>query len=226
MMQQIQDKLKKAVARAAIKYVINDEIIGLGTGSTTNFFIDELNKIKTNIIGVVASSEATAIKLKQYGISVFNLNEVKTIPIYIDSADEITSVGTMIKGGGGALTREKIIASAAKKFICIVDSSKFVDVLGKFPLPVEVLPMACNIVTSKLSALGYKPSLRKKNGQPLLTDNNCYIIDVVGLHITAPIETETIINNIAGVVTVGLFAHQKANICLLSGMDGVKTLIF
>lgn len=223
---QTQDELKKSVARAAIKYVIDSKIIGIGTGSTTNFFIDELNKIKTNIIGVVASSEATAIKLKWYGISVLNLHEVKSIPIYIDSADEITSLGIMIKGGGGALTREKIIASVAKKFICIVDSSKFVDVLGKFPLPVEVIPMACNIVSSKLSALGCEPRLRIKNGKPLLTDNHCHIIDVVGLHITAPIEIETIINNIAGVVTVGLFARQRANICLLSGINGIKTLMF
>lgn len=222
-------ELKQAAAKAAIQYLPKNEVIGIGTGSTTNYFIDQLNKTKAymKIKGAVASSEATASKLRFYNIPIFDLNEIDTISVYIDSADEITPLGAMIKGGGAALTREKIIASVAKQFICIADSSKLVDVLGKFPLPIEVIPIATNVVIRKLSMLdNCQPRLRMKNNKPLITINGCYIIDIIGLNITAPIELETIINNITGVVTVGLFAHKSANICLLSTNIGVKKLIF
>jgi len=221
-----QDELKFAVARSAIDYIIDGEIIGVGTGSTANFFIDELAKIKHRIKAAVASSEATAARLKSHGIEVLDLNQVDSIPVYVDGADEITNEGAMIKGGGGALTREKIIASASKKFICIADGSKLVDVLGKFPLPVEVVPMAHSVVSRKLSALGGEPRLRMSNGKPFITDNGNIIIDVVGMQILRPAEMEDRINNIVGVVTVGLFARQGANVCLLGTADGVKTLTF
>lgn len=221
-----QDELKQAVARAAIEYVVDGEIVGVGTGSTANFFIDELGKIKHRIKGAVASSEVTAERLRGHGITVFDLNEIDSMPVYIDGADEITPQGAMIKGGGAALTREKIVASVAQKFICIADGSKLVDVLGKFPLPVEVIPMAQRVVARKLSALGCEARLRLKDGQPLVTDNGCYIIDVIGLAITDPVAMEASINNIVGVVTVGLFARQGANVCLLGTADGVKKLEF
>lgn len=221
-----QDELKQAVARAAIDYVVDGEIIGVGTGSTANFFIDELGKIKHRIKGAVASSEATAARLKSHGIAVFDLNDVDSMPVYIDGADEITARGAMIKGGGAALTREKIVASVAVKFICIADGSKLVDVLGNFPLPVEVIPMARAVVTRKLAALGCQPRLRLKDGKPLITDNGCELIDVVGLKILNPVEMEATINSIAGVVTVGLFAQRGANIALLGTADGVRKLTF
>ncbi|MEN3297348.1 MAG: ribose 5-phosphate isomerase, partial [Burkholderiales bacterium] len=160
-----QDELKQAVARAAIDYVVDGEIIGVGTGSTANFFIDELGKIRDRIKGAVASSEATAARLKSHGIPVFDLNDIDSMPVYIDGADEITSAGAMIKGGGAALTREKIVASVAEKFVCIADGSKLVDMLGKFPLPVEVIPMAQRVVARKLAALGGEPRLRMKDGK-------------------------------------------------------------
>jgi ribose 5-phosphate isomerase A len=221
-----QDELKQAVARAAIDYVVEDEIIGVGTGSTANFFIDELGKIKDRIKGAVASSEATAARLTSHGIPVLDLNQVDSMPIYVDGADEITPHGAMIKGGGGALTREKIVASVADRFICIADGSKLVKVLGDFPLPVEVIPMAQSAVGRKLAALGGHPRLRMKEGKPVMTDNGCVIIDVVGLRILDPKGLEETINNIAGVVTVGLFARQGANVCLLGTAEGVKTLTF
>ena len=221
-----QDELKQAVARAAIDYVIDGEIIGVGTGSTANFFIDELARIKDRIKGAVASSEATAERLRGHGIKVFDLNDVETMPVYIDGADEINAQGAMIKGGGAALTREKIVASVAQKFVCIADGSKLVDVLGKFPLPVEVIPMATSVAARKLSALGCEAKLRLKDDKPLVTDNGCYILDVVGLSITEPAEIEAAINNIVGVVTVGLFARQGADVCLLGTPDGVKKLEF
>lgn len=221
-----QDELKQAVARAAIEYVVEGEIVGVGTGSTANFFIDELGKIKHKITGAVASSEVTAERLKSHGIKVFDLNEVDSMPVYIDGADEITPSGAMIKGGGAALTREKIVASVAEKFVCIADGSKLVDMLGRFPLPVEVIPMAHAVVARKLKALGGEPRLRLKDGKPLLTDNGCVIIDVLGLQIVNPAEMEEKINNIVGVVTVGLFARSGANVCLLGTADGVKTLKF
>jgi len=221
-----QDELKQAVARAAIEYVVEGRIVGVGTGSTANFFIDELAKIKDRIAGTVASSEATAARLKSHGIEVFDLNDVESMPVYVDGADEINRQGAMIKGGGAALTREKIVASVADKFICIADGSKLVDVLGHFPLPVEVIPMSRAVVARKLKALGGEPRLRMKDGQPVLTDNGCMILDVVGLQIANPVELEQQINAIVGVVTVGLFAERGANVCLLGTADGVKTLTY
>ena len=221
-----QDEMKQAVARAAIEYVPSGEIIGVGTGSTANFFIDELGKIKDRIKGAVASSEATAARLKSHGIPVFDLNEVESMSVYIDGADEIDPKGAMIKGGGAALTREKIVASVAAKFVCIADGSKLVDVLGAFPLPVEVIPMAHAAVARQLKTLGGEPRLRMKDGQPLLTDNGCMILDVAGLKITDPAALEARINNIAGVVTVGLFAQRGADVGLLGTAEGVKKLTF
>ena len=221
-----EDELKQAVARAAIKYVVAGEIVGVGTGSTANFFIDELAKIKQSIPGAVASSEATAARLRSHGIKVLDLNDVVSMPVYIDGADEIDASGAMIKGGGAALTREKIVASVAEKFVCIADGSKLVKVLGKFPLPVEVIPMAQAVVSRQLSLLGGEPKLRMKDGKPLLTDNGNFILDVHGLEITKPIQMEALMNNIVGIVTVGLFAKQGANVCLLGMEEGVKTLAF
>jgi len=221
-----QDQLKQAVARAAIEYVVDGEIIGVGTGSTANFFIDELGKIKARIKGAVASSEATAARLAAHGIPVFDLNQVESMPVYIDGADEITPQGAMIKGGGAALTREKIVASVARRFVCIADGSKLVDTLGAFPLPVEVIPMAQAALARALTALGGQPRLRLKDGQPLVTDNGGYILDVVGLKITRPAELEAEINNLPGVITVGLFARKGADVCLLGTADGVRTLKF
>jgi ribose 5-phosphate isomerase A len=221
-----QDELKQAVARAAIDYVVEGEIVGVGTGSTANFFIDALTGIKDRIKGAVASSEATAARLKSHGIPVFDLNQVESMPVYIDGADEITPQGAMIKGGGAALTREKIVASVAQTFVCIADGSKLVDVLGNFPLPIEVIPMAQAVVMRKLALLGGQPRLRLKDGQPLITDNGNLIVDLVGMKIANPAELEEQINNIVGVVTVGLFARQGANVCLLGTAEGVKTLKF
>jgi ribose 5-phosphate isomerase A len=223
-----QDELKQAVAVAAIDYVVDGAIIGVGTGSTANFFIDELAKIKQRIKGTVASSEATAARLRAHGIAVFDLNEVDAIAVYIDGADEITNSGAMIKGGGAALTREKIVASVADKFVCIADGSKLVDVMGKFPLPVEVLPMARAAVMRKLAALGGQPRLRLKPGseQAFITDNGGEIIDVAGLSITDPVALEQAINQLPGVIAVGLFALRGANVCLLGTSEGVKKLTF
>ena len=222
-----QDELKQAVARAAIDYVQGD-IIGVGTGSTANFFIDELAKIKDRIKGTVASSEARARGLRGHGTAVLALNDVDSIAVYIDGADEITSTGAMIKGGGGALTREKIVASVAQKFVCIADGSKLVQVLGKFPLPVEVLPMARSAASRKLAELGGQPRVRVKPGtsEAFVTDNACNIIDVSGLAIHDPVAFETESNQIVGVVTVGLFARRAADVCLLGTAEGVKTLAF
>lgn len=223
-----QDELKQAVARAAIDYIVDGEIIGVGTGSTANFFIDELGKVKHRIRGTVASSEATAARLKSHGIAVFDLNEVEQMPVYIDGADEITRQGAMIKGGGAALTREKIVASVSKSFVCIADGSKLVQTLGKFPLPVEVVPMARAAVMRKLAALGGQPKLRTKPGtdEAFVTDNGGHLIDVAGLSITDPVALENEINQIVGVIAVGLFAQRGANVCLLGMADGVKTLTF
>jgi ribose 5-phosphate isomerase A len=221
-----QDELKQAVARAAIDYVVDGEIVGVGTGSTANFFIDELGKIKHLIKGAVASSEATAERLRSHGIQVFDLNQIESMPVYIDGADEITPQGAMIKGGGAALTREKIVASVADKFVCIADGSKLVEVLGTFPLPVEVIPMAQAVVARQLAKLGGEPRLRIKDGKPLITDNGCMIIDMVGLNIQDPAGMEARINGIVGVVTVGLFAQRGADIGLLGTVEGVKKLVF
>lgn len=223
-----QDELKQAVAAAAIAYVVDGEIIGVGTGSTANFFIDELAKIKHRIKGAVASSEATAARLRGHGIDVYDLNDVAAIAVYIDGADEITAAGAMIKGGGAALTREKIVASVAAKFVCIADGSKLVDTLGTFALPVEVLPMARAAVMRRLSTLGGQPKLRLKAGSDagFITDNGGEIIDVAGLSITDPVALEREINQIPGVIAVGLFALRGADVCLLGAGDGVRTLTF
>jgi ribose 5-phosphate isomerase A len=223
-----QDELKQAVAVAAIQYVVDGEIIGVGTGSTANFFIDELAKIKHRIKGTVASSEATAARLRGHGIAVFDLNDVTSIAVYIDGADEITASGAMIKGGGAALTREKIVASVSQRFVCIADGSKLVEVMGKFPLPVEVLPMARSAVMRKMSALGGQPKLRTKPGsdQAFITDNGGEIIDVAGMAILDPVALEQAINQVPGVVAVGLFALRGADVCLLGTGEGVKTLTF
>lgn len=213
-----QDELKHQVAIAAIKYV-KSGIIGVGTGSTANFFIDELAKVKHKIDGAVASSEATAERLRKHGIEVFDLNSVDGMEIYVDGADEITEHMHMLKGGGGALTREKIVAANAKDFICICDESKFVNVLGKFPLPVEVLPMARSYVARELSKLGGNPVLRD-----FKTDNGNIILDVHNLNISDPIEMEAKINQIVGVVTNGLFAARPANVLLLATVNGVQTI--
>ena len=213
------DELKRATARAAIEHVPAG-IIGVGTGSTANFFIDELAKIKHRIDGAVASSEATAQRLRGHGIEVLDLNSVGALEVYVDGADEITEHMHMIKGGGGALTREKIVAACSKKFVCIADASKLVAMLGKFPLPVEVVPMARSYVARQLTALGGQPVLR----QGFITDNGNVILDVHGLKIMNPVELETRINQIVGVVTNGLFAARPADVLLLGATDGVRTL--
>ena len=212
-----QDQLKKQVAEAAIEYV-QSGIIGVGTGSTANFFIDALGEIKNKIEGAVASSKSTAERLESHGIEVFDLNSVNNIEIYVDGADEITEHMHMLKGGGGALTREKIVAANAKTFICICDESKYVPTLGKFPLPVEVLPMARSYVARELAKLGGQPQLRD-----FTTDTGNVILDVHGLNIEDPIKMEDKINQIVGVVTNGLFASRPANILLLGTSNGVKT---
>lgn len=214
-----QDELKQAVARVAIDYVPQG-IIGVGTGSTANFFIDELAKVKGKFDGAVASSEATAQRLKSHGISVYELNDVGELEIYVDGADEITKHMHMIKGGGGALTREKIVAACAKQFVCLADATKLVDLLGKFPLPVEVIPMARSYVARELTKLGGQPRLR----DGFITDNGNVILDVVGLTIMNPVGLETKLNQIVGVVTNGLFALRPADVLLLGTTDGVKTM--
>jgi ribose 5-phosphate isomerase A len=219
-----QDELKQAVAHAAIRYVVDGEIVGVGTGSTANFFIDALGEIRHRIKGAVASSEATAARLAARGVPVFDLNEIDQIPVYIDGADEIDHSGAMIKGGGGALTREKIVASVAEKFICIADQSKLVDVLGKYPLPVEVIPMATSSVTRALRDLGADPVVRMRDGAPYMTDNQGYILDLSGLQINDPKALEQQINQLPGVVSVGLFALKGAAVCLLGTDQGVRAI--
>ncbi len=216
-----QDDLKRAVAQAAIAYVPADSIVGVGTGSTANFFIDELAKIKHKLRAAVASSEASAKRLQGHGIEVISLNDAGTLPVYVDGADEITRHLHMLKGGGGALTREKIVAAASKKFVCLCDSSKLVDVLGKFPLPVEVIPMARSYIARELVKLGGQPKLR----EGFVTDNGNIIIDVHGLQIMNPVELESILNELAGVVTNGLFARRGADVLLLGKPEGVQTII-
>ncbi len=214
-----QDEMKQAVARAAIEHVPAG-IIGVGTGSTANYFIDALASVKGRIDGAVASSVATAERLKKHGIQVLELNEVGEMEVYVDGADEITRHMAMIKGGGGALTREKIVAACAKKFVCIVDHTKLVDVLGRFPLPVEVIPMARSYVARKLVKLGGSPVLRAG----FTTDNGNVILDVHNLNILDPVAMEAEINQIVGVVTVGLFAARGADVCLMGTPEGVQTL--
>jgi ribose 5-phosphate isomerase A len=215
-----QDEQKQLVAREAVKYVVDDAYLGVGTGSTTNFFIAELAKAKKRIRGAVASSIATAERLRSHGITVVELTAVDELPVYVDGADETTEHGAMIKGGGGALTREKIVAAVARKFVCIVDQSKVVGVLGEFPLPVEVIPMARSHVAHELVKLGGHPQLREN----FATDNGNVILDVEDLSILNPADLEAKINNIAGVVTNGLFARRGADVILVGTDKGVKTL--
>jgi len=216
-----QDEMKQAVAREAIKYVVDDEFIGVGSGSTANFFIDELAKLKNRIKGAVSSSAKSTERLKGHGIYVEDLNNVSDMPVYVDGADEVTEHGAMIKGGGGALTREKIVAAVSRKFVCIVDATKVVPVLGRFPLPVEVIPMARSYVARQLVLLGGQPAWR----MGFTTDNGNVILDVHGLALTNPVAMEVKIRAIAGVVTVGLFAQRGANVILLGSDAGVKTLV-
>jgi ribose 5-phosphate isomerase A len=221
-----QDELKALVGQAALQYVVAGEIVGVGTGSTVNKFIDALASMKGSVPGAVSSSVASTERLKALGIPVFDANEVGEIAVYIDGADEIDPRGHMIKGGGAALTREKIVAAQSRRFICIADESKLVDVLGRFPVPVEVIPMATQRVIRQFQALGGQARVRLKDGQPLVTDNGQHILDVSGLAIAQPLQFESDVNQWPGVVTVGVFAHQKAAVCLLGTSTGVKTLAY
>lgn len=222
-----QDELKTLVGQAALQYVVPGEIVGVGTGSTVNKFIDALASMKDQIKGAVSSSVASTERLKALGITVFDANAVESLSVYIDGADEIDGKGHMVKGGGAALTREKIVAALAQRFVCIADESKLVPALGQFPLPVEVIPMAANHVARRFAAMGAQANLRlTANGLPLVTDNGQHILDVKGLTITDPLAFESAINQWPGVVTVGVFAHQKASVCLLGTTQGVKTLTY
>lgn len=221
-----QDELKALVGRAALDYVVKGEIVGVGTGSTVNKFIDALAAIKDDIRGAVSSSLASTERLRALGIPVFDSNEVEELAVYIDGADEIDGRGYMIKGGGAALTREKIVAAQSKRFVCIADASKLVNTLGAFPLPVEVIPMAVRRVTRQFARLGGAAKLREKDGEPLVTDNGQHIVDVTGLRITDPLGFESEVNQWPGVVTVGVFAHQRASVCLLGTSSGVRTMRF
>lgn len=215
-----QDALKRAAAEAALSYVENGMVVGVGTGSTANHFIDLLAGIKGRIDGTVASSDVSAERLKSHGIPVYDLNAVGDLPLYVDGADEATRQLHLIKGGGGALTREKIVAGASKKFICIADQSKLVNYLGKFPLPLEVIPMARSFVARQMVRIGGKPILR----EGFTTDNGNLILDIHNLEIMDPVKQETALNMIPGIVTVGLFAARPADVLLLSSPQGVETL--
>lgn len=215
-----QDQLKQQVAKAALQYVVEDDMVGVGTGSTVNFFIEELAKIKYKIEGAVASSKATEALLKQHAIPVIDLNSVNRLPVYIDGADEFNQHHYLIKGGGAALTREKITAAASQRFVCIVDQSKQVDVLGKFPLPIEVIPMARSYVARQVVKLGGNPSYR----EGVTTDNGNVILDVYDLNLIDPTSMEQSLNNIAGVVTNGLFAQRPADTILVAHGDRIETL--
>jgi ribose 5-phosphate isomerase A len=214
-----QDELKRSVAGAALKYA-QEGIVGVGSGSTVNFFIDALASVKGRIDGAVAASEASAERLKQHGIRVFDLNSVDKLDVYVDGADEITEHLHMIKGGGGALTREKIVAAVAKQFVCICDASKLVPVLGRFPLPVEVIPMARSYVGREMLKRGAQPALR----EGFKTDNGHLVLDCRGLTIVDPPALEVDLNNVAGVVTNGIFARRPADVLLLAESTGVRTL--
>lgn len=221
-----QDQLKALVAQAALTYVVPGEVIGVGTGSTVNKFIDALGGIASRIKGAVSSSQATSLRLQRLGIPIFDANEVSGLSVYVDGADEITAQGFMIKGGGAALTREKIVAALARQFVCIADASKLVPTLGKFPLPVEVIPMASGRLIREFAGLGGHAQVRLQGGVPLRTDNGLMLLDVAGLEITDPLAFEAQVSQWPGVVTVGVFAFQKAQVCLLSSAAGVRTLLF
>jgi ribose 5-phosphate isomerase A len=221
-----QDELKTLVGQAALQYVVPGEVVGVGTGSTVNKFIDALASMKDQIKGTVSSSVASTERLQALGIQVFDATEVESLSVYIDGADEIDHHGHMVKGGGAALTREKIVAALSKKFVCIADESKLVDTLGAFPLPVEVIPMSSAQIIRQFAAMGGVGKVRMKDGQPLVTDNGQHIVDVTGLKITDPVAFEATVSQWPGVVTVGVFAYQKAQVCLLGTSSGVKTLNF
>ncbi len=221
-----QDELKTLVGQAALKYVVPGEVVGVGTGSTVNKFIDALASMKDQIKGAVSSSVASTERLQALGIPVFDATEVQSLSVYIDGADEIDHQGHMVKGGGAALTREKIVAALSEKFVCIADDSKLVDTLGAFPLPVEVIPMSSAQIIRQFAAMGGAGKVRMKDGQPLVTDNGQHIVDVTGLKITDPVAFEATVSQWPGVVTVGVFAYQKAQVCLLGTSAGVKTLEF
>ena len=221
-----QDELKTLVGQAALYYVEDGSIVGVGTGSTVNKFIDALATMKGRILGAVSSSQASTERLQALGIRVFDADEVDELAVYIDGADEIDPAGYMIKGGGAALTREKIVAAQSRKFVCIADESKYVATLGRFPLPVEVIPMAARRIARQFEALGGEAVVRLQFGAPLVTDNGQHILDVTGLTIADPLAFESQVNQWPGVVTVGVFAFQKADICLLGTADGVTTLVF
>ena len=221
-----QDELKTLVGQAALKYVVPGEVVGVGTGSTVNKFIDALASMKDHIKGAVSSSEASTQRLKALGITVFEAADVPELSVYIDGADEIDHQGHMVKGGGAALTREKIVAAQSKRFVCIADESKLVERLGAFPLPVEVIPMATERVIRQFSTMGGSAKVRQKDGQPLVTDNGQHIVDVTGLKIADPLAFENQVSQWPGVVTVGVFAHQKAQVCLLGTGAGVRVLEF
>ncbi|GAB3628467.1 Ribose-5-phosphate isomerase A [Pandoraea terrae] len=222
-----QDELKRLVGQAAADYVKQHvpegSVIGVGTGSTANCFIDAIAADRARYRGAVSSSEASTERLRGHGIEVFDLNQIDSLPVYVDGADEINALGHMVKGGGGALTREKIVASVAMTFVCVVDASKRVPVLGLFPLPVEVIPMAQASVARALTAMGGTPQARvRADGSPYVTDNGCTILDVRGLQILDPVAFETSVNQIPGVVTVGLFAQRGADLCLMGTTAGVE----
>jgi ribose 5-phosphate isomerase A len=219
-----QDDLKALVGQAALQYVVPGEVVGVGTGSTVNKFIEALAGMKDRIRGAVSSSQASTERLRALGIAVFDANEVEDLAVYIDGADEIDGSGCMIKGGGAALTREKIVAAQSRRFVCIADESKQVEVLGRFPVPVEVIPMATARITRQFAAWGGTARVRVKDGQPLVTDNGQHILDVSGLQVRDPLAFESSVSQWPGVVTVGVFAHQKAAVCLLGTADGVRTL--
>jgi len=221
-----QDELKTQVGQAALQYVQAGQWLGVGTGSTVNKFIEALASMKDQIPGAVSSSVASTQRLQALGIRVVDANEVGELSVYIDGADEIDGQGCMIKGGGAALTREKIVAAQSKRFVCIADESKQVQTLGQFPLPVEVIPMASNQLIRQFAAMGGAAQLRLKDGLPLVTDNGQHLLDVKGLTIRDPLGFETEVNQWPGVVTVGVFAHQRAKVCLLGTASGVKTLNF
>jgi len=219
-----QDELKTQVGLAALQFLVPNEWVGVGTGSTVNKFIDVLATAQTPIKGAVSSSEASTKRMKSLGIPVVDLAEVTRLAVYIDGADEIDGHGFMVKGGGAALTREKIVAAQADQFVCIADASKMVQVLGRFPLPVEVIPMAAPEIIRRFSAMGAQAHLRLKDGAPLVTDNGQHLVDVTGLHIQDPLSFENQVSQWPGVVTVGVFAHQKAHVCLLGTESGVQTI--
>jgi len=218
-----QDELKALVGRAALEHVVHGAVLGVGTGSTVNHFIDALATIKAQIAGAVSSSDKSTERLRAHGIRVLDASEVERIPVYVDGADEIDPRGHMIKGGGAALTREKIVADLAQRFVCIADESKRVDVLGRYPLPVEVIPMAIAQVSRRFAAM-YGGLARERDG--VRTDNGNPIVDVHGLRITDPLAMETEVNQWPGVVTVGIFARHRASVCLLGTSGGVRTLTY